>query len=95
MCTDGLNGTIWIKVNYVESQFALLSKIIYNFEVVGVVWVQVIVNNFSMVNLQPVSLVSVPLRLEHRLGVGFVSALIQILEITSLHEHLDDAKLSS
>ena len=93
MGTNELCRSISIEVYNLESQFALLAKVIDNFEMVGEVRVQVIMNNFRMVYLQPISLVGVPLHFKDSLCVRFVSALVEVFEITALHEYLDDSKL--
>ena len=93
MGTNELCRSISIKINYLESKLALLTKVIDNFEVVCKIRVQVIMNNFRMVNLQPISLVGVPLHFKDSLCVRFVSALVEVFEITALHEYLDDSKL--
>ena len=92
--TNELNRSVGIEIDYLESQLALLAKVVDNFEMVSIIWTQVVMNNFCMVNLQPLSLVCVPLHLKDCLCVRFVSTLIKIFEITTLHEYLNDAKLS-
>ena len=67
--SDELTRSIWIQVNYLKSQFALLPEVVNDFKVVRVVRVQVVMDNFCVVYLQPVSLVRVPLHLQYDLCI--------------------------
>lgn len=85
-----------VRVNVValEAELHFLTEVVYNVEVVLVARVQVIVDDFSVVNFGPVDLVGFPFHLEDNLGIGFVTAFIHVLEVLTLNENLDNTQSS-
>ena len=67
--TNELASTISIQVRNFKSQFALLPKVVDDLKVVRIIRVKIIVNNFGVIDFQPISLVGVPLHFEQNLSV--------------------------
>ena len=89
MGSDELSSFISIQIWDLKSELALLTKVIDDLKMMGVVWVQVIMYNFCMIHLEPVRLVCMPLHFQYDLSVRLITPLVKILKISTLYKNLD------